>query len=787
MMKLIHRLQAYTQQRMLSILLLLSIVPVIGFGMIIYVIGTDIVRTEANKSSTAALTQVKEQIDLLVDQIEQVTGQFTLQAIVKEISNIGEKPALGSILPINQMRLELSNFLSSLKAIDSVYYYHVEQEVVVTSSVVTDLELLRDNNWEPLLHEAAEKHQQSFWIIPRLVGSSSGGASRNGISYVKLLPLLYTDMKAALIVNLDTSYLSTPMNKFPYTTNGGLMIFSPQGELVMQGGGLPRFSTAETSSLIEQYRLASFHSSTPENVHSSVLEWTFSGVRYYTNFETSTRNGWIYASLIPTQEMYSKVDQLKKNIIWCTVSLALLAWLMSMLSFTQIQRGLQRIVRLLFKQDRQSDSSLSSSYGVNFQNKMLHIEKGVANLLEEVHEVRGQWRDHLPLLKDHYLLSALVDHSSIVDQLLKRHSQEIGLFQHPRFVVFIMEMDQPGAGARFPLSNEKLFLFAVANITSELMRAIYTTEIVTTHKCVVAVLNIPEHAAEADLMHALETIRVTVNHVLKQPVTISVGRVVGSFEDISVSYHEALQLLHHNWIRAGNEIITLQQSNGLMLKFDYPLAVEEKIVEAIRTGEKEIALREMEAFGNALAGQNVSFHFMKTYYLQLLVSIVRLVQQYEEDIHYLFGARGPFHEFLVLDGQKAVQAWFNHTAIGSTISFLSTLKQHRKQELAAAALEIIRLHYNKDLSLQLVADQLNISVSYISILFKETIGENFIDYVTRYRIDKAKVLLLETDINIGQIAVEIGYNNAQQLIRAFKRVEGTTPGDYRSANNTFNP
>jgi len=772
-MKLIHRLQAYTHQRMLIILLLLSIVPVIGFGMIIYIMGTDIVRTEAKKSSTAALTQVKEQVDLVVDQIEQVTGQFALQTIVKEISDIGEKPALGSILPINQMKLELSNFLSSLKAVDSVYYYHVEQAVVVTTSIVTDLALLRDNSWEPRLHEAAEKHQQSFWIMPRLIGNSSGGTSRNGISYVKLLPLLYTDLKAALIVNLDTSYFSTLMNKFPYSTNGGLLIFLPQGELIMQGGELPRFSAAETGSLIEQYHLASFHSST--------LEWKLSGVRYYTNFETSTRNGWIYASLIPTQEMYSKVNQLKKIIIWCTVSLALLAWLMSLLSFTQIQRGLQRIARLLFKQDRQSDSSLSASYGVNFQNDMLHIEKGVANLLEEVHEVRGQWQEHLPLLKDHYLLSALVDHSSIVDQLLKRHSQEIGLFQHPRFVVFIMEMDQPGIGSRFAVSDEKLFLFAVANITGELMRAIYTTEIVTTHKNAVAVLNIPPHAAEADIMKAAETIRVTVNHVLKQPVTISVGSVVGSFKDISVSYHEALQLLHHNWIRAGNEIITLQQSNrgGLQLKFDYPLAIEEKIVEAIRTGEKEIALQEMEAFGNALAGQNVSFPFMKTYYLQLLVSIIRLVQQYEEDIHHLFGARGPFHEFLVLDGQKAVQAWFNHTAIGSTISYLGTLKQHRKQELAAAALEMIRVHYNKDLSLQMVADQLKISVSYISVLFKETVGENFIDYVTRYRIDKAKVLLMETDINIGQIAVEIGYNNAQQLIRVFKRVEGITPGDYR--------
>jgi two-component system response regulator YesN len=107
------------------------------------------------------------------------------------------------------------------------------------------------------------------------------------------------------------------------------------------------------------------------------------------------------------------------------------------------------------------------------------------------------------------------------------------------------------------------------------------------------------------------------------------------------------------------------------------------------------------------------------------------------------------------------------------------LKRLRMETFMERTKKLIEERYAQDLSLQLAADQLGISPSYLSELIKQHWGETFIAYVTRYRIDKAKSLLLKTELNIADIAAEIGYGNATHLIRVFKKSEGMTPGEYR--------
>ncbi len=68
----------------------------------------------------------------------------------------------------------------------------------------------------------------------------------------------------------------------------------------------------------------------------------------------------------------------------------------------------------------------------------------------------------------------------------------------------------------------------------------------------------------------------------------------------------------------------------------------------------------------------------------------------------------------------------------------------------------------------------------MSYLFKKEIGENFLDYVWTMRLEKAKELLLTTDILIDDISTAIGYLNPSSFRRKFKQSVGLTPSQYRS-------
>jgi YesN/AraC family two-component response regulator len=103
--------------------------------------------------------------------------------------------------------------------------------------------------------------------------------------------------------------------------------------------------------------------------------------------------------------------------------------------------------------------------------------------------------------------------------------------------------------------------------------------------------------------------------------------------------------------------------------------------------------------------------------------------------------------------------------------------------LICNVLRIIEAEYNKNISLEIIADRLNLTVEYLSSLFKKEIGMGFIAYLTQFRIDRAKELLIKPNIKISTVAEQAGYNDTTYFCKVFKRVTGLSPKDYMNSVN----
>ena len=84
-------------------------------------------------------------------------------------------------------------------------------------------------------------------------------------------------------------------------------------------------------------------------------------------------------------------------------------------------------------------------------------------------------------------------------------------------------------------------------------------------------------------------------------------------------------------------------------------------------------------------------------------------------------------------------------------------------------------------SLQMMAQRLNISQSRFSVMYKEYFQVSPIEDLNKMRIEKAKVLLLTTDMKLDEIAQIVGFKNEYYFSKVFKKTEGIPPGRYRSA------
>ena len=93
--------------------------------------------------------------------------------------------------------------------------------------------------------------------------------------------------------------------------------------------------------------------------------------------------------------------------------------------------------------------------------------------------------------------------------------------------------------------------------------------------------------------------------------------------------------------------------------------------------------------------------------------------------------------------------------------------------------DYLDLHFAEKITLNVLAERFYINKFYLTRVFKDQFGLSVTSYLTQLRITQAKRLLRFTDKSVENVAQECGLNDANYFSRLFKKVEGTTPGEYR--------
>jgi len=123
--------------------------------------------------------------------------------------------------------------------------------------------------------------------------------------------------------------------------------------------------------------------------------------------------------------------------------------------------------------------------------------------------------------------------------------------------------------------------------------------------------------------------------------------------------------------------------------------------------------------------------------------------------------------------------------LDETAAYVAELAKQAHERLQmsdeiAKAIQYVKLHYADNISLQTVADYVDLSSGYLSNLFRKELQITFIDYLNRYRIERAKELMATTSKKSSDIAVEVGFSPEYTYFsKVFKKVTGLNPNEYR--------
>ncbi len=117
-------------------------------------------------------------------------------------------------------------------------------------------------------------------------------------------------------------------------------------------------------------------------------------------------------------------------------------------------------------------------------------------------------------------------------------------------------------------------------------------------------------------------------------------------------------------------------------------------------------------------------------------------------------------------------------AFSSAQSVLDDKMHKGKRSIVQMTLRYMEEHYNRNVSLAEAAQRVFVTPNYLSRVFKEEMNANFIDWLNLIRVNKAKELLVSTNLKTYEIAEQVGYKDYKYFSAMFKKIVGRTPKEY---------
>ena len=113
------------------------------------------------------------------------------------------------------------------------------------------------------------------------------------------------------------------------------------------------------------------------------------------------------------------------------------------------------------------------------------------------------------------------------------------------------------------------------------------------------------------------------------------------------------------------------------------------------------------------------------------------------------------------------------------ISVLKHKSEYGSKKMIEQIKEYIERYLHEDITLAAISAKFFMNPSYLSQLFKSETGENYVDFLMKCRVEKAKKLLVDRSLRIQDISEMVGYNDSKYFGQMFKKQVGMLPSEYR--------
>lgn len=392
------------------------------------------------------------------------------------------------------------------------------------------------------------------------------------------------------------------------------------------------------------------------------------------------------------------------------------------------------------------------------------------------------YKENQQLVKESFLNRLISSDYILTDEEIKMRLEQFAIhIQNPAFIVACIEIDQIDSKWE-KISERTLMKYAVTNILNEALDESWKHHI----------FNGPEGRIIALVEHADQHIHMTpylegyrklcelIKKYLNFTITIGIGRSKEGFQNIHASYQEALVALQSKFVLGHDRVITYESVAGEVGKQAfYPVEVNEQLLIELRMRNHERVQHILDSVFDSILERRLSLDYVYVICIGLISVNLAYITESGHPIEECFGENFfPYHEIRKFESLDRTFEWIKEL-FDKAIRYTGQYKNTRAAKIAQTAKAYIEQYYpDPELQLEQVAQHVFINTSYLRAVFKKEFGITLSDYITQYRMKKAKEQLGRGGQRLSDIAESVGYNDASYFSKSFKKFYGYSPSEY---------
>lgn len=732
--------------------ILMFLIPLTAVTIFVYENAVKGLRVEIEQSNVNQLNQVKNTIDTRMVELQEISGRI---AYDRHLTPYMVRHPYYSLEAIQA----LANYKASSSIAEDLFLYFHDDSNIYSYRGLTDLDvtfntLYQFEHWTPEnIRQALNETRQP---LVRPVENVTVN-SRKESMLVMLVPIKPNDPfpYGTVVYLMNESKLTGVMDSILSDFSGSSYIFSATGEVLTANSHGVSLPPDELSTL----------SALEPGIHNLELD----GEQHSVVSVQSAENGWTYVTTMPSFQFFSRVAHIQTLIllVFCiTVITGIVAALLLAKRQYHPIRDLMELAKLR-----------SSS------NEPLKLRSEWEWIRQTLHEYSTRIDLQEPFVRNQCML-LLLKHGKPDDPEIEQMILNAGLRPATQgqglYFSAILSWDNSIPGEK-PWHERHLLQDMLSNVSLPGSDAqIFGVEFSVKDQFAL-IVSLPGNdgePAQPRVEQVIEAVQTIIAEHSQLVPSIGVGMAYRDLSRLNQSFIEAAAALEYRMIRRSGHVTYFEQlaelNSPAAENFWIPRKSMLKLEQSLKQGNESVARQMIADTIDTIKDEPLQAGLLRCICYDLLNAFLRTASELGMDE--VFADMPGLTSFETLEELESRLL----SLAAAICEQVERNTETGESSLMDDILEYVNQQYaDYTLSLEHVALKFAISTSYLSRSFKEKTGSNFSQYIWQRRVDEVIRLLENTSAPLKEIIEQVGYLDAPNFIRKFKKETGLTPGQYR--------